>query len=246
MLKKLFIAVLGFVSFAASAQGFKACPQNFVNGVAPQVAASPEKRLRELCFDGFAVLHSGQTKTPVFSAEYMSRDSLKKAYAIPRVDKFYEEARLPFAERALLRDYKGSGWDRGHMFAAAAAPTHESSAQSFSLANMIPQAPKLNQGIWAKDVEAATRKYAERSAKGIYVYTGPIYGANSEKIGPGKVWVPQTVFKLVYDPAKNTAWAYVLPNTKTVKMKAPVSYEELVRLTGIRFLPDNIKPEFRQ
>lgn len=246
MLNKLLISTLGFISIAASAQGFSDCPQSFVKGIVPQLSVTKEKQLRELCFDGFAVLHSGQTKTPVYSAEYMTRESLKKAYKVPRVDKFYEEARLPYAERALLRDYKGSKWDRGHMFAAAAAPTHEASAQSFSLANMIPQAPQLNQGIWAKAVEAATRKYAERSTKGIYIYTGPIYGAKNDKIGPGKVWVPQAVFKLVYDPAKITAWAYVLPNTNKAKMTAPISYEELVQLTGIKFLPKDIKPEFRQ
>ena len=99
-------------------RGFDACPENFHQSFVPRpVSAQADMRgqLRELCFNGFAVLHSGQTKTPVFTAEHLTPARLADAKGEKRTNRFYEEARLPRAERARLEDYKGSGLARGHM-----------------------------------------------------------------------------------------------------------------------------------
>ena len=244
MLIKLiaFAAVALSTSFTYAGE-FTSCPQNFFQGKSPTILSGdlPGNR-RELCFEGFAVMHSGVSKTPMYSAEYITRASMAAADAVPRVDKFYEEARVPSADRAKLSDYKGSGLDRGHMYPAASAPTVNSNAQCFSLANMVPQSPKLNRGIWAKSVEAATRKYAERATNGVYVITGPIHVKPVTTIGLGGVWVPSSVFKLVYDPALNKAWAHVLPNLDSATMVRPITYQELVKQTGIEFLPKGTNP----
>ena len=113
-------------------------------------------------------------------------------------------------------------------------------AQSFSLANMVPQAPQHNQGTWRVSVEDATKKYAGRATGDVYVITGPVYEpsiAQSKAIGPGQVRVPKYLFKLVYDEQENRAWAHWHLNDDATRAARPISYGELVKRTGIEFLP---------
>lgn len=224
-------------SSALATEGFAGCLQFFVNNTPPVV---PEHSTnRALCYDAFAVLHSGQSKTPVYVAEKLNKAVIAGADEI-RTNKFFADARLRSAERATLEDYKSSGYDRGHMAPAADMPTARAMAQSFSLANMIPQAPELNRGVWAKSVEAATRKYVRRAVGDVYVITGPVYVpsiALSAAIGPGQVRVPKYVFKLVYDQAQNKAWAYWLENSNSARDSTPISYDELVLRTKMNWLP---------
>jgi endonuclease G len=144
---------------------------------------------RALCYDSFAILHSGESKTPVFVAERLNQASVADADE-KRTNRFFADARLRSAERATLEDYKNSGYDRGHMAPAGDMPTAQAMAQSFSLANMVPQGPEHNRGVWAKSVEMATRSYVKRAAGDVYVITGPVYVpsiAQSPGIGPGQV-----------------------------------------------------------
>ena len=129
--------------------------------------------LRELCYAAFAVLHSGETKTPVYVAQRLNRKSLEDAHE-RRADKFFADARLPAAERAELSDYKHSGYSRGHMAPAGDMATPTSMAQSFSLANMVPQNAQQNGGSWAR-IEQDTRKYVLRASGDVYVITGPVF-----------------------------------------------------------------------
>jgi endonuclease G len=235
-MKKLITALaLVAAAFTASA----ACTQHFPAGTEPVLKTAKPDARRMLCFDGFAILHSGQSKTAVYVVEKLNKARL--APEIDRNDKFYEEARLPKAERATLNDYKGSGYDRGHLAPAADMGTPNEMAQSFSLANMVPQVPEHNRGIWAKSIEKPTRQYVEERAKGdVFVFTGPIYKNNmpAGTIGAGKVWVPQQMFKLVYDASTKRAWAHISDNSADARMGPPVTYKELVRVTGIEFLPN--------
>jgi len=214
---------------------FADCPQHFPNNT-PPAFHQLELQPRALCFSGFAVLHSGKTHTPIYVAERLSKHALLNSEAIPRTNLFFEEARLPQAERAQLDDYKGNGYDRGHMAAAGNMGTEESKAQSFSLANMVPQDPENNQNAWRK-IEADTRKYVKRAEGDVFVFTGPVFEPDHPTIGSNQVWVPQHLFKLVYDPSANKAWVHWLDNTAEARPAKPISYEELVKRTGIEFLP---------
>ncbi|MBU3609251.1 DNA/RNA non-specific endonuclease [Polynucleobacter wuianus] len=196
-----------------------------------QVPVTPQAG-RDLCFDSFAVYYSPQDKKPIYTVEKLNREQLLGPHP-RRTNQFYEEARLPFAERALLSDYRGSGYDRGHNAPAGDMGNEKAMAQSFSLANMMPQARQNNQGIWAKNVEEPTRLYAKRASGDIYVFTGSI--GNQGSIGRSRVTIPSHLFKLVYDPNKNHAWAYWVENSNEALMSPPISYSELLTKTGIDF-----------
>lgn len=236
LIRLVCLLTLGLVSQIQAAEDFAACPQFFFKGKAPIVKEHPTNRA--LCYDAFAILHSGESKTPVFVAQKLNRESIADADE-KRTNRFFADARLRSAERATLDDYKGSGFDRGHMAPAADMPTAQSMEQSFSLANMVPQAPELNRGVWAVTVEAATRKYAARATGDVYIITGPVYVPSIEQspsIGPGKVRVPKYIFKLVYDEQTDKAWAHWHENADSTPATAPISYGDLVRRTGIEFI----------
>jgi endonuclease G len=187
---------------------------------------------RDLCFDDFAIYYSPTDKKPIYTVEKLNAEQLQ-APRPRRTNQFYEEARLPLNERALLADYRGSGYDRGHNVPAGDMTRERGMAQSFSLANMMPQARQNNQGIWAKRVEEPTRMYIKRTQGDVYVFTGSVGNAGS--IGKSRVTIPSHIYKLIYDPTKKLAWAYWVENLDDAQMSAPISYAELVQKTGIDF-----------
>lgn len=222
---RLLIAALLGLPLSAHAL-FDDCIDYFPKGQVPTVNQAG----RDLCFDGFAVLYSPQSKKPIYTVEKLNRERLSGPHQ-KRSNKFYEEARLPVRERALLADYRGSGYDRGHNAPAADMTNERAMAQSFSLANMMPQARLNNSGIWAKSVEKPTRQYANRAGGDVYVFTGSV--GNAGTIGRGRVVIPTHLFKLVFDAKTNRAWAYWVENINEARMSAPISYEEFVVRSGI-------------
>lgn len=120
-------------------------------------------------------------KTPIYAVERLSPDQLDDAKDEVRTNRFFPDARLRSSERAEIDDYKGSGFDRGHMAPAGDMPNAQAMAQSFSLANMVPQAPENNRGVWAKAVEKSTRYYVMRTRHTVYVFTGPAFLGSIQK-----------------------------------------------------------------
>lgn len=226
-LRNLLVYVALFTSLSAFA-AFEECKALFPNQQIP----SSSQIGRALCFDSFAIYYSPQDKKPIYTVEKLNKEQLSAPHP-RRTNQFYEEARLPFAERALLADYRGSGFDRGHNAPAGDMSNERAMAQSFSLANMMPQARQNNQGIWAKNVEEPTRAYVKRADGDVYVFTGST--GNSGSIGKSSVTIPSHLYKLVYDPNKKTAWAYWIENTNEASMTPPITYQELVQKTGIDF-----------
>ena len=221
-----FSLCLSFKAFAF----FESCRTFFPNSTVPIT----DQTGRDLCFDSFAVFYSPATKKPIYVVEKLNRDRLLKAHE-KRTNHFYEEARLRANERSTLRDYAGSGYDRGHNAPAGDMADENSMAQSFSLANMMPQAPENNRGVWAKLVEKSTRQYVLNRAQGdVFVFTGSV--GEGGTIGLSRVVVPTHLFKLVFDQQRGRAWAYWVENTNDAHLEQPISYEELKQKTQIDFL----------
>jgi endonuclease G len=213
-----------------------ACPQHFLDGAPPTLVNEKlAPRTRKICYEGFAVLHSGVTRTPLWSAEHLTRARIEAAHGVDRHNAFHAEPRLPRGDRAELSDYARSGFDRGHMAPSGDMPDRRAQQQSFSLANMVPQNPNNNRNLW-EGIEAAVRGLAERDGS-VYVVTGPIFAGANLKSLRGRVLVPTGLFKAVYDVPRHEAGAYVVPNAPGNRWQA-VSIARLQAMTGIDVFPD--------
>jgi endonuclease G len=231
MLKYTLLSALTAISLLA---GSTACPTHYLNGQAPDIVNQKlSTKTRELCFEGFVVMHSGVTKTPIWSAEHLTKDKI--AAKLQRKDMFHPESRLPANERAELSDYAKTGYDRGHMTPSADMGTEATQAESFSLANMVPQDHNNNTKIWAA-IEKETRQLATKEGDE-YIITGPLFKGDKPKaIGKNNVLVPTQVYKIVYSPKQQKGAAYLCDNTSNVNCKV-ISISELEGMSGINYFP---------
>lgn len=219
----LFLSLTLFIQNSV-ASGFT-CPEHFVNGAYPSVSQEQNMKAYYLCNKKYAVLYSGISKTGILSAEH-----LEYGPYLAREGNFFEDARIPNSDRATLKDYSHSGYDRGHL--TPSGDMHESQAmrETFSLANMIPQNPHFNEVIW-KNVEETLREYV-KSHGDVYVVTGVIFEGRTIKRINSRVLVPTSMYKAVYDPRKNAAMAWLSSN-ESDGYPILVSIAELERKMGV-------------
>ena len=212
----------------------QSCADHFVAGKAPRLTnAKLERDTEQLCFNVFSVLHSGITRTPLWSAEHLEAQNIQAAQALSRENSFHAETRLPARERAELGDYARSGYDRGHMAPNGDMPDRDSQRDSFSLANIVPQDGENNRNLWA-GIEGAVRKMAKQEGD-LYVVTGPAFlGSDLRKIG--NVLVPTHLYKVVYSPRQRAGAAWFVENAADAKANV-VPIPELERIIGIDVLP---------
>lgn len=76
--------------------------------------------------------------------------NLKASVDIKRKDSFRAESLLPKDKQISPDGYTNSGYDKGHLTPANDAPDYEGQKQTFSMINMVPPSPKLNQQNWRK------------------------------------------------------------------------------------------------
>jgi endonuclease G, mitochondrial len=207
-MKKNLIATLlfGLISITTAFAAQTSCPEHFASGQAPDLINQKlSAKTRDVCYSGFALEHSGVTRTPLYSAEHLTRDRMLQGKGLKRRSKFFPDPNIPASERAELRHYARSGYDRGHVTPSGDMFDAQSQQECFSLANMVPQESSMNRGIW-EAVESATRKLAKDRAD-LYVVTGPIFSGNNIQRIAGAVMVPTQMFKAIYDPSRKEAGA---------------------------------------
>ncbi|UHC14671.1 DNA/RNA non-specific endonuclease [Methylobacterium currus] len=213
------------------------CPEHFAGGTRPALTnprLSADTTL--LCYQAFAVLYSGLSRTPLYAAEHLTAARIEAARRVDRIDAFHEEERLPEAARSDLADYAGSGWDRGHMAPSGDMPSPSAQADSFTLANIVPQNPDLNRRLWA-GIESSVR--ALTLARGdLFVVTGPLFEGTSVQSLRGRVLIPTRLFKAVYDANRGEAGVYLARNAAPGEAWEAISLEQLAAIGGIVAFPD--------
>jgi len=228
-------ALLVSLCLAASPARADDCGGLFAEARRPEIT-NPKlaQRLVPLCYEAFALLHSGAARTPLYAAEHLTTASVAAARKVDRVDAFHDEDALPADDRSRLDDYVHSGFDRGHMAPAGDMPTAHAQSQSFALANIVPQDRELNRGLWAAIEESVRRLATRRGA--LFVITGPIYSGDAVAAINGRVLVPTQLFKALYDPATGEAGAYLVPNRDDAAWQT-VSLDDLRQLAGLDVFP---------
>ena len=148
---------------------------------------------------------------------------------------------------ASLSDYKGSGYDRGHLAPAADFKWSSTAmSESFFMSNMSPQLPGFNRGIWKK-LEGSVRNWADDNGE-IHVVTGPILTGSYPSIGSNQVSIPNYYYKVIldYKEPEIKGIGFILPHQKSKSslQSFAVTIDEVERKTGIDFyhsLPDEIE-----
>lgn len=222
----LFLLVTGS-SFAGT------CPDKFPAGRAfsfQNPAYSQKSTL--LCFQEFAVFWSGLARVPLYSAEYLTPGELLQAKTISRQGEFHEDPRL--TDGARLADYRRSGFDRGHLTPSADMPTLSAQQETFNLVNVAPQNPTQNSRQWLS-VEQAARGMASKTP--LYIVTGVVFeGANIQFVG-GRVGVPTSFYKVLYNKETNEGAVYWVDNhadARVMFMDIPTFERRTGLLLGIQ------------
>lgn len=155
-----------------------------------------------------------------------------------RTDNFRPDPKVATGS-AQLNDYKGSGFDRGHLCAAADMKVnHTAMSETFFMSNMSPQHPSFNRGIWKK-LEATVRNWAMLEGR-IYVVTAGILTSNIGSIGAGKVTIPKYYYKVIYASGTEKMVGFILPNQKGQGQLQDyvVTVDSVESMTGIDFFVD--------
>lgn len=204
-------------------------------------------------FDDYVLSYDQRNRVANWVFEHLTRDSVRHNDAVDRSKcEFAPDPSLHPFFRAENRDYKSSGFDRGHL---AAAGNHKAQqqhcAQTFYLSNMAPQVGTgFNRDSWNR-LERYVRKLTAVYLN-VYCCTGPLYLPKRDPdgktyvryqvIGKNNVAVPTHFYKVVVGETKDghlEMEAYVMPNAvianDTPLTTFQVPPESIERAAGLLF-----------
>jgi endonuclease G len=187
-------------------------------------------------YTGFDLAYNETYEQAAWVAYVLTRKEVESGF-YERSDDFRADTSISSGS-ATLADYRGSGYDRGHLAPAADMKWDlQAMSESFLLSNMSPQEPSFNRGIWSK-LEDKVRDWAVEKDS-IYVVTGPVLSTIQSSIGANEVGVPAYYFKVLADlsPPQYSIIAFLLPNKASRKdlLSFAITVDSLERFTGYDF-----------
>lgn len=164
---------------------------------------------------------------------------------VERLDDFRPDTDLPegcYAARP--SDYRGSGYDRGHLTPSGDRTKRKrDNSATFLMTNMIPQSPANNREVW-RELEEYSRDLVSQG-KELYIVAGG--QDRAKKIAKGKIIVPKYTWKVILildrpgaavDPQTSTIAVWI-PNSEQVARSNwqdyIVSVDEVEKRTGYNF-----------
>ncbi len=166
------------------------------------------------------------------------------AYFLDKNNNSYAEFERPFFEidesvitkSAHWRNYKNSGYDKGHLCPAGDRKgSVELYNETFLTSNVSPQKSDFNAGIWNR-LEQKIRYWANKY-DGLYIITAGVLEENLKTIGTEEVAVPNYFYKVLLTKDKSRMIAFLVPHQDSDEplYKFVVSVDELEEKTGIDF-----------
>ena len=126
---------------------------------------------------GYVASYDARTRNPRWVLERITAQSCD-GVGTRKKSRFVEDDEVDGAHAAKLSDFRGSGYDRGHLAAAAGHKnTQRAMDDTFSLINVCPQVGDgFNRDYWAR-LEQFTRDLATKLKPGgdVLVATGPLF-----------------------------------------------------------------------
>lgn len=170
---------------------------------------------------------------PVLVEWWTTKSMVTCVNPLKRKDNFKPDPQLP-KETDLLKDYVGSGTDRGHMMPAAdnLCQTQQVQDECFYFSNMSAQYHSLNAGDW-KSLETLTRQLATQHDS-IKIWCGNV--GEIKRIG--RVAVPKQCWKVIYIKKTNEWKSYLFENNTSKPdgiINNQVKIEIIEELTGFKF-----------
>ena len=126
------------------------------------------------------------------------------AYSLKKNHLTYDDRKRPYfiedpkvkTKSADWRNYKGSGYDRGHLCPAGDRRFSEYAYnETFYTSNISPQDRDFNAGVWNR-LEMQVRRWAKQHNE-IYVVTAGVLEPGLEEIGDEDVDVPNHYYKII-------------------------------------------------
>ncbi|MEO8252737.1 MAG: DNA/RNA non-specific endonuclease [Flavobacterium sp.] len=164
--------------------------------------------------------------------KYIIHNTFKRPY-------FIEDPKVN-TKSADWKNYKKSGYDKGHLCPAADMKFDKKAFDdTFYTSNISPQKHEFNAGIWNR-IEQKIRFWAVKN-DGLIIITGGVLKGISKTIGTEKVVVPNYFYKIALSLSKGNykVIAFLVPNEKSSKsiFDYVVAVDKIESITGIDFFP---------
>ncbi|MCX8112306.1 MAG: DNA/RNA non-specific endonuclease [Bacteroidia bacterium] len=193
----------------------------------------------------YTLCYDEEHEQPRWTVHILEGERLKYG-KVGRTQDFRPDPKV-FTQSAQLSDYRGSGYDRGHLVPAGDFKWDSvAMSETFYLSNMSPQLHEFNAGIW-EAVESMVRSWARQKGR-LVVYTGPVLNRVKKRVGKSRVSVPEAYYKVVYhlDEKAPSAVGFLVPHVPTTHspLNFLVSVDSVEKHTGIDFfpaLPDDVE-----
>ena len=193
----------------------------------------------------YALSYSEEHEQAEWVAYELTRKSIQ-APNFPRPDNFRPDPKVRKAS-ASKGDYRGSGYDRGHLVPAGDMSFDERAiSETFYMSNMSPQIRNFNGGVW-RELEENVRDWAYKF-RHLYIVSGPVLTEGiRETIGLNEVAVPDKYYKVILDLSEPEikAIAFLIPNelSNMHLSRYMTTIDEVEEITGIDFFPDLLRDE---